>query len=408
MNAQAIQNEPEERGSRSFVVNLCASATPVALAPPDDPEFAGYHFFVTRRTEEGRERFRLHMGYFASIAEARDKVEDLRKRYPTAWAGPAPAGMASESASTKPADGLDALSNVRQVLATLDMDSSDSALLTPNQQWSLLQSGKLPDPHYAIQLLWSREPVDMASLPQPALFDVYSLYRVGGLRDGVRWHGLRLGFFTDVEAAKRVACYLKPDFESVVVVPVTESERDSASGEGEPRLLRRPQAEVPASKEPFETLLAEPELPAEARVEQQPTLASDPINPLAPEAVLLPLPSGLQLDGGLAAPEPFVLNSSAGAPPATTSPLPFTPRSALDVRTPDVAPLDTPLIGSQPDRRTLDLLGASALSVVEEQSDEPALTTEKKDGPDNRTEDLSASAIRHMKGLAKLFRRFGD
>src|SRR5580693_4989010 len=42
------------------------------------------------RFEEGRERFRLHMGYFTSIAEAEEWLNVVREIYPGAWAGEAP------------------------------------------------------------------------------------------------------------------------------------------------------------------------------------------------------------------------------------------------------------------------------------------------------------------------------
>ena len=394
MNAYATQRGPEERGSRSFVVNLCASTTPVALAPPEEPAFASYQFFVTRRREEGRDRFRLHMGYFASLAEARDMVEELRRRYPTAWAGPAPRGTTPETGAGSPpaVDALDALSNVRQVLATLDMDRPERALLTPTQQWSLLETGKLPDPHFAVQLIWSGQPIDISTLPQPALFDVYTLYHVEGLRDGRRWYGLRLGFFTDVDAAKRVACYLKPDFEGVAVVPVTEAERDGAQGEGESRVLRQAFPDTASVRSPGDGVTPEPTLP---RITP---FGLD--NPLKPEPVLLPVPNGIALDGGLAAPEPFVLNPQG---PVSSMPPPVAPRSTLDIRTPDVAPADASIGAARPDRRILDLLGASALSVAE---DAPVAPRPKPtEQAESKLDELSASAIRRMKGLAKLFGR---
>ena len=47
-----------------YVINLTSSTTPMALSQPKDPTLAQYTFFVSRRREDGRERFRLHMGYF--------------------------------------------------------------------------------------------------------------------------------------------------------------------------------------------------------------------------------------------------------------------------------------------------------------------------------------------------------
>jgi hypothetical protein len=73
-----------------FVLNLCSSTTPMALAQVDLPELKRFTFFVSRRFEEGRERFRLHMGYFTSITEAEEWLNVVREIYPGAWAGEAP------------------------------------------------------------------------------------------------------------------------------------------------------------------------------------------------------------------------------------------------------------------------------------------------------------------------------
>src|SRR4029077_12044854 len=70
--------------------NLCSSTTPMALAQTDLPELKRFTFFVSRRFEEGRERFRLHMGYFATLAEAEEWLAVVREIYPGAWAGEAP------------------------------------------------------------------------------------------------------------------------------------------------------------------------------------------------------------------------------------------------------------------------------------------------------------------------------
>jgi hypothetical protein len=87
---------------------------------------------------------------------------------------------------------------------------------------------------FAVQLQWSVQPIDMNALPQLAIFDAYTLYTVEGNRQGRRWYGLRLGFFTDAVSAKQVAYYVRSDFTSVAVVPVTAKERDRATGKGEP------------------------------------------------------------------------------------------------------------------------------------------------------------------------------
>ena len=44
----------------------------MALSNPEQAELKRFSFFVSRRFEEGRERFRLHMGYFSTLAEAEE------------------------------------------------------------------------------------------------------------------------------------------------------------------------------------------------------------------------------------------------------------------------------------------------------------------------------------------------
>jgi hypothetical protein len=82
-----------------FVLNLCSSTTPMALAQIDLPELRRFTFFVSRRFEEGRERFRLHMGYFATLAEAEEWLNLVREIYPGAWAGEAPGRKLRERAA---------------------------------------------------------------------------------------------------------------------------------------------------------------------------------------------------------------------------------------------------------------------------------------------------------------------
>lgn len=73
-----------------YVINLTSSTTPMALSQPKDPTLAQYTFFVSRRREDGRERFRLHMGYFESMQAAEEMLAVVREVYPSAWAGEAP------------------------------------------------------------------------------------------------------------------------------------------------------------------------------------------------------------------------------------------------------------------------------------------------------------------------------
>jgi len=80
----------DAQGVGPFVINLCSSTSPMALSHPDAPELKRFSFFMSRRREDNRERFRLHMGYFSTLAEAEEWLTAIRDIYPGAWAGEAP------------------------------------------------------------------------------------------------------------------------------------------------------------------------------------------------------------------------------------------------------------------------------------------------------------------------------
>lgn len=363
----------------AFVINLTSSTTPVALRRPEHAGLRRFTFFVSRRREEGRERFRLHMGYFDTQEEAEKLLDIVREIYPGAWAGLAPgrglrgtAPVAPSHDATPAADGTEAaraagaarpsetrggagasapaaatgrkpqrvdrapptagvasmmserrarvagtrqaaaqsLGNVRAAIDALE-DSAGAAAaaamqpvkartvptlrpvnsiptLTPIAPSSAAGAtepaapkppprslASVPDaaarpaqparpareparalsdravlkllegsaraarkapavaaapekPCYAVQLVWSVEPIDLVRVPQLAIFNAYTLYGAQGHRDGRRWYGLRLGFFTDAVSAKQVAQYVRADFATVSVVPVSGRERDQA------------------------------------------------------------------------------------------------------------------------------------------------------------------------------------
>jgi hypothetical protein len=84
---------------------------------------------------------------------------------------------------------------------------------------------------FAVQLQWSVQPVELEKVPPLAIFSAYTLYTVEGSRDGRKWYGLRLGFFSDAVSAKQVAYYVRSEFASVAVVPVSPQEKGRASEE---------------------------------------------------------------------------------------------------------------------------------------------------------------------------------
>jgi hypothetical protein len=82
---------------------------------------------------------------------------------------------------------------------------------------------------FAVQLQWSVQPVELDKVPPLAIFSAYTLYTVEGSRDGRKWFGLRLGFFSDAISAKQVAHYVRSEFASVAVVPVSAQEKVRAT-----------------------------------------------------------------------------------------------------------------------------------------------------------------------------------
>lgn len=333
-------------GAEQLVINLCSSTTPMSLVRPAFKELERFTFFVSRRREDGRERFRLHMGYFATRAEAEQLLAIVRSVYPGAWvseapgkklrgnnaAGPAAAEPASASAavSANPAatglhrslptadetlpvaDDLStsAVRGVAPEVVQIQRPSAPPPVLSPpkpansqpakpvsapaaapapasvpvsaaaaapadlpatardlsdSQVMRILERGpaatppdaqlysdvpmlhkldehslhalrkdlskNLPVP-FAVQLEWSPTPIDVRSIPPLAIFRAYTLYTVGCQFEGRRWYGLRLGFFSDVLSAKQVAQYVRAEFKSVAVVPVSNRERSQADATG--------------------------------------------------------------------------------------------------------------------------------------------------------------------------------
>jgi hypothetical protein len=440
--------------SGPFVINLCSSTTPMALSQPESAELKRFSFYVSRRLEDGRERFRLHMGHFQTLAEAEEWLGVVREVYPGAWAGeapgkrlrertaataaaaptparvptpapappvtrqpappvmtaaaaqraaarsmpaqnapavrsgaesaraptpqpaastkaaaptvmarqsvpqrnaravptlraapasqqtprtqataraqttpanaavatraatmpsqpraqaqaplqktappqrrPQPAANAVRSATAAPTNGKArathtlSASNVREVLAALDETGATRQMPAtqlpplPQAQPTPQSSNAPPAPRpnlsdsqvlrilehrradgsrgevdtsvallrpddtgtrralhdavasdsavsFAVQLDWSVQPIDLRKVPPLAIFSAYTLYSVEGSREGRRWYGLRLGFFSDAISAKQVAHYVRSEFTSVAVVPVSPKERSRAS-----------------------------------------------------------------------------------------------------------------------------------------------------------------------------------
>jgi len=397
---------PQSSVRNRFVINLCGSTTPVALTPPDHAGLKRFTFFVSRRREEGRERFRLHMGYFESQEDAERLLDIVREIYPGAWAGLAPgqrlraqaeaeslarAEEASAAATASvpavaaaavsgpvvaatpevpasppqapsltlvPDEGrrvselaaitqeneaaARALSNVRAAIASLEDSTTNTPTLSripelkaaviakrpaaPEPARDLSESGTLrvleaaadtasestvrqpalpttddaaaaaaraaspgkprdEKTAFAVQLLWSVQPIDIEQIPQLAIFSAYTLYGAEGNRDGRRWYGVRLGFFTDAVSAKQVAHYVRSDFSTVSVVPVTVRERERAK-----LAATRPDATPVTAAAAANAASPNPAAPSAAAAGASPASPAPPAPPAPPAAAPAKMP----------------------------------------------------------------------------------------------------------------------
>lgn len=75
-----------------LVITLCSTSVPMMLQLPLLSVFAGLTVFRSRAIEEGRERFRMHLGYFYDLERAEKVLVAARRFYPGAFLTEAPQG----------------------------------------------------------------------------------------------------------------------------------------------------------------------------------------------------------------------------------------------------------------------------------------------------------------------------
>jgi hypothetical protein len=232
-----------------FILTLCRLTEPVTFRPPQAAHLKPFTFFTSRsRQPDGSERLHLHMGYFATLELAQKWAQLMRGEYPQAMAMRAPAMLLQKRDATIPTL-PPALTDtqVLQILETrrvapgvdaiVEKESAGVALLRPDDtntrralKMAVVENAPVS---FAVQLQWSVQPIDLASVPSLPIFRAYTLYATEGRREGRTWYSLRLGFFSDAISAKQVASYVRSSFASVAVVPIGEQER---AGAGENRI----------------------------------------------------------------------------------------------------------------------------------------------------------------------------
>ncbi len=243
-----------------YVITLVSSTAPLPLQAPKAPALAGLAVFRSRRVEDGRERYRLHIGYFSTAAEAERLLPLVRTSYPAAFVSPAPQsnlGSLDDTAVARfsiikpveepaPAPSPMSASVVAAMPPRLPAAEAVTASLPPASLVrdavpappapasaapvsAVAAPAEKPAQRYAVQLELSKSVIDLAKIPSLAIFSGYLLYAVETEAGGRRMFGVRLGFYGDALSARLVAQYVRSDFKGVTVVPVSEREVSRAS-----------------------------------------------------------------------------------------------------------------------------------------------------------------------------------
>ena len=218
-----------------YVITLCSTSVPMPLQVPFVHELDGFSVFRSRGIEDGRERFRLHVGYFASQARAIEALAVVRRHFPAAWVATAPGGDQSsldDTLNTSFRVIKSAHAGVVKTAAAREADAGSS----PAQ--SLDQPIEPTTQRYVIQLDWTTVPIVARAVPRLPAFRSYTLYTVRTLREGHPQYGLRLGFFKNLDLARRVAEASRAHYPRLTVVPISHREFSRAVELVQKRVLK--------------------------------------------------------------------------------------------------------------------------------------------------------------------------
>jgi len=246
-----------------YVITLCTASLPMVLRVPFVHELVGFSVFRSRTVEDGRERFRLFVGYFDSATRAHEALAVVRRHYPAAWISCAPRsnlGSLDDTMNT-------AFRLIRRATARVTERASPPALtdvVSPGEIPPHALAAPEPPPaptaeppvvvppttptepqRYVVQLAWSPTALPSTAIPQLALLRAYNLYRAQLNRADGAHHALRLGFFKNVHSAHQVAEYVRPHFPDVSVVPISHREYAKATRLIEAHVEARARAKEP-------------------------------------------------------------------------------------------------------------------------------------------------------------------
>jgi hypothetical protein len=239
-----------------YTITLTTSSVPMpvrldpGLAPP------GTAVFRSRVVEDGRDRYRLHLGYFESAEAAQAALGKLRTEYPAALVTAIPVPASGSLDDTVNTSFALMQGPVAKLVATTEpaaaaFAAAPATTLTPGQVARVMAPQR-----YAVQLDWSLQQPGSRRIPRLGIFRAYRLYEISVTREGRAEHGLRLGFFKNLEGALQVADYVRDAYPYASVVPVSYREYTRASELARPAAdaAPAPAAAAPAAATPAATV----------------------------------------------------------------------------------------------------------------------------------------------------------
>lgn len=215
-----------------YVITLLSSTRPLDDVAARLPTANFGAAFCERRLVDGSAHYRLQLGPYRTMATAAQALNLARRIFPRAviraadaapharehTAVPAQAPLAAQpvvSNASRHVPGP-ASTGARPVAKGTSGIATDDAIEIPDEH--------SPSKLYAVELLWSPDPLDLTHVPPLTLFDEKTLYAVSVHRANHPWYGLRVGFYRDGQEARRAAADLVGYFEGAIAVPATEQE----------------------------------------------------------------------------------------------------------------------------------------------------------------------------------------
>ena len=196
-----------------YVITLATASLPMVLRVPFVHELEGFSVFRSRTIEDGRERYRLYLGYFDSATRAHEALAIVRRHYPSAWI------------STAPRSNLGSLDDTMNTAFRTIRRATARVVAPPGTAAPVVEPvDRQPPQRFVVELDCAATALPSAAIPQLAILRAFQLYRARFTREGAVMHSLRLGFFRELSGAQQVAGYLRSHFPRAEVLPISHRE----------------------------------------------------------------------------------------------------------------------------------------------------------------------------------------